>query len=110
MGTFKLQKARDGQFFFNLFAGNGERILTSEMYTTKGAAFGGISSVKENAPDDGRYEKLDASNGQFYFTLKAANHQVIGKSEMYTSESGRDNGIASVKSNAPSAGTEDLTT
>ena len=47
---FELKKSKNGQFFFNLTAKNGQVIATSEMYTTKDAAENGIASVKENAP------------------------------------------------------------
>ncbi|MFX1708812.1 YegP family protein [Chitinophaga sp. CC14] len=103
MGKFIIKTAKDGQNYFVLKAGNGEAILSSEMYTTKAACNNGIESVKTNAPNDSRYEKLTAKNGQFYFTLKAGNSQVIGTSEMYTTSSSRDGGIESVKSNAPGA-------
>ncbi|PSL43009.1 hypothetical protein CLV51_1093 [Chitinophaga niastensis] len=73
------------------------------MYTSKTACNNGIDSVKTNAPNDSRYEKLTAKNGQYYFNLKATNGQVIGTSEMYEATSGRDNGIESVKKNAPVA-------
>ncbi|MEL7473634.1 MAG: YegP family protein [Planctomycetota bacterium] len=106
---FDLKTAKNGQFMFNLKAGNGEVILSSEMYTTKAAAENGIASVKENAPDDARYERLDAKDGSPYFNLKAGNGQVIGKSEMYSSASARDNGIESVKKNGPVAETSDNT-
>lgn len=43
------------------------------------------------------------TNGKYYFNLKATNGQIIGSSQMYADESGRDNGIASVKTNAPDA-------
>ena len=46
---FVLSKTPNGQFRFNLKAGNGEVIATSESYTTKAAALGGIESVKKNA-------------------------------------------------------------
>ncbi len=106
-GKFLLKKSTDGQFFFRLQAGNGEPILRSEMYTTKASAEAGIASVKTNAPLDERYERKSASNGQFMFNLKAANAQVVGTSETYKTEAARDNGIASVKSNAPAATTDD---
>ena len=93
---------------FNLKAANGEPILTSEMYETKSGAQNGIESVKTNAPVAERYEKLASKKGEPYFVLKAGNHQVIGKSEMYSSESARDSGIASVKKSAPGAAVEDL--
>ena len=48
---FVLTKTASGQFRFNLKAGNGEVIATSESYTTKAAALGGIESVKKNAAE-----------------------------------------------------------
>ncbi|MDJ0592918.1 MAG: YegP family protein [Pleurocapsa sp. MO_226.B13] len=108
-GKFEIKKSKDNQFYFNLKAGNGEIILTSEMYKAKASAEKGIASVKTNAPDDGRYDRKTATNGQFYFNLKAANGEVIGTSEMYTTSSARDNGIESVKNNAPEAAIVDLT-
>jgi uncharacterized protein YegP (UPF0339 family) len=108
-GKFVLSKGASGQFRFVLKAGNGQTILTSESYTTKAAAENGIASVKTNAPKDERYERKDAKNGQPMFNLKASNGQIIGTSETYSSASGRDAGIESVKSNAPTAATDDQT-
>ena len=108
-GKFELKKSSNGQYHFNLKAGNGEIILSSEMYTTKSGAENGIESVKKNAPLDERYEKKTSSKGQPYFILKAANGETIGQSEMYSSTTARDNGIESVKKNAPDAIIEDLT-
>lgn len=109
MGSFVLKKASDGQYYFNLKAGNGETILTSEMYVAKDGALNGIESVKTNCGYDSRYERKVSSNLKHYFVLKAANHQVIGQSEMYESESARDTGIASVKNNGPTAELKDMT-
>ena len=55
-----------------------------------------------------RYVKLVSQNKKPYFTLKAANQQVIGNSEMYESEAARDHGIDSVMKNAPGAQVADL--
>jgi hypothetical protein len=108
-GTYELKSTSDNQFMFNLKAGNGEIILTSERYTTKAAAENGIESVKQNSPNDERYARLESSAKQPYFTLKAANGQVIGTSEMYSSTAARETGISSVKSNGPSSPTDDQT-
>jgi uncharacterized protein YegP (UPF0339 family) len=108
-GKFVLKKAKNGEFFFRLQAGNGELILKSEMYGTRASAENGIVSVKTNAPLDERYERKTATNGQAMFNLKAANHQVIGTSETYSSTAARDKGIESVKANAPAAATDDQT-
>ncbi|WP_332732262.1 YegP family protein [Flavihumibacter sp.] len=104
MGKFATKTGNDGQFYFNLKADNGQVILTSEGYTTSTARDNGIDSVKKNATDESRYEKLTSGNGKFYFNLKAGNGQVIGKSQMYETAASRDNGIDSVKTNAPGAG------
>ena len=104
-GKFELKTSSNGKFHFNLKAGNGQIILSSEMYESKASATGGIASVQKNAPDDSRYDRKESSNGKPFFTLKAGNGEVIGKSEMYESVSARDNGIESVKTNAPDAPT-----
>ncbi|MDX1686201.1 MAG: YegP family protein [Saprospiraceae bacterium] len=105
---FTITKDKKGEFRFNLHATNGQVILSSEGYSSKAACNNGIESVKKNAPNDDRYDLQTAKNGKFYFNLTAANSQVIGSSQMYASASGRSNGIDSVKTNAPSAGVEDL--
>ena len=103
MGKFIVSTRTNGEFQFNLQAGNGQTILSSEGYSTKTACQNGIESVKANSQDESKFEKLTASNGKPYFNLKAGNGQVIGTSQMYADESGRDNGIASVVENAKDA-------
>ena len=107
---FELKKTTNGKGFrFNLKAKNGQVILTSETYNSKSAAENGIASVQKNASDDSKYDRKTAKNGQDYFNLKAANGQIIGTSEMYTTKAAMENGIESVKKNAPGAETNDLT-
>lgn len=108
-GWFELSTSSDGQYRFVLKAGNGETILTSELYKAKGSAENGIASVQANCGADDRYEKKEASNGKFHFNLKAANHQIIGSSQMYASAQSRDAGIASVKTNGSSKTIKDNT-
>lgn len=103
MGKFSTKKGKDGQHYFNLLASNGQVILTSEGYTTSSAMHNGIESVKKNAPDDKHFDRETSKNGKSYFNLKATNGQVIGKSQMYESEASMNNGIESVKKNAPEA-------
>ena len=103
-GWFELSKSSDNQFRFVLKAGNGETILTSELYTSKASAEQGIASVRSNSPQEERYEKKTASNGKFYFNPKAANHQIIGSSQMYATAQSRETGIASVKAMAQADG------
>jgi uncharacterized protein YegP (UPF0339 family) len=109
MGKFAVSTRANGEFQFNLKADNGQTILASEGYSTKASCENGIESVRKNAQDDDRYERLTSKNGKYYFSLKAGNGQVIGSSEMYESTSGRDNGIESVKKNAPGATIDDQT-
>lgn len=107
MGKFVITKRTNGEFQFNLKAGNGQVILASEGYTTKAACENGIESVKKNSQDDARFERLTSKNDKFYFLLKATNGQSIGSSEMYESTASRDDGIESVKKNAPEAEVDD---
>ena len=106
-GWFELGKSSDGQFRFVLKAGNAETILTSELYKGKSSAENGVASIQANCADDARYERKSSSNGKFFFNLKAANHQIIGTSQMYASEASRENGIASVKTNGVSTVVKD---
>ena len=110
-GTFELKRAAGGggQYTFNLKAANGEKILTSETYVSKSGATKGIESVRVNAPNDARYERKTSSAREPYFVLKAGNGEILGRSEMYSSTQAMERGIASVKANAPSAVTQDLT-
>ncbi len=101
---FELKKNTKGGFHFTLKAKNGQVILSSEAYSSKSAAENGIASVKKNAQDETKFERKTAKSGKFYFNLKAGNGQIIGTSQMYASEAGMENGIDSVKNNAPGAG------
>lgn len=103
MGKFVIKTGSNSQYYFSLKADNGQKILASEGYTTKASCQNGIDSVKANAKADSNYDRRNSTNGKYYFNLKATNGQIIGTSEMYESTSGRDNGIESVKSNAPGA-------
>jgi uncharacterized protein len=106
-GWYELSNTNDGQIRFVLKAGNAEVVLTSEHYKAKDSAENGMASVQKNCADDARYERKTAANGKFYFTLKAANHQVIGTSQMYAAEESRDKGIESVKTNGVSVTIKD---
>lgn len=103
------KSTKNSQYYFHLQAPNNKIILASEGYTTKDNCKNGIESVKTHSPYDVYYKRLATIHSQFYFTLTASNNQVVGMSEMYESIQGRDNGIESVKSNAPTALVEDLT-
>jgi uncharacterized protein YegP (UPF0339 family) len=102
-GKFELKTAKNGKFFFNLKATNGQIILSSEMYETKKAAENGIASVKRNAGNEARYERKVSNKGESYFVLKAGNGEQVGKSEMYAAKRSMENGIKSVQRNAPDA-------
>jgi uncharacterized protein YegP (UPF0339 family) len=106
---FEIKKSAGEQFMFNLKAANGEIILTSETYRQKRSAEEGIASVKANAGDDSRFERKTAKDDSPYFVLKAANGEVIGKSEMYSSVAAMEKGIASVTKNAAEAEIVDIT-
>ena len=102
-GKFECYKDKAGEYRFRLKAGNGETILSSEGYSSKAGCENGIESVKKNCLDVNCFEKKTTDSGKFRFNLKSTNGQVIGSSQNYKSESGRDNGIASVTKNAPDA-------
>lgn len=102
-GKFEIYNDKAGEFRFRLKASNGQTILASEGYKTKASCDNGVESVKKNAPNDNNYERKETAAGKFMFNLKASNGQVIGTSESYETLASRENGIESVKKNAPDA-------
>lgn len=117
MGKFVVKKTNTG-VKFNLKAGNGQVIATSEVYTTAAACKNGVESVKKNAPvanvedqtvegyaeaKNPKFEIYKDKAGEFRFRLKATNGQVIAVSEGYTSMASCENGIDSVRKNAADA-------
>ncbi|MBO4678450.1 MAG: YegP family protein [Lachnospiraceae bacterium] len=117
MGKFVVKESAKG-FVFNLKAGNGEVIATSEVYNTKDACKNGIESVKKNAvaadiedqtakdfeqKKNPKFEVYTDKKGEFRFRLKAGNGQIIATGEGYKAKSGCLNGIESIKKNAPTA-------
>jgi uncharacterized protein YegP (UPF0339 family) len=108
-GYFELKKGASGKFMFNLRAANNEIILTSESYSSKAAAQGGIESVRKNAADAANFERKTAKDGSSYFSLKSKdNGQIIGRSEMYKTKASMENGIKSVMTNAPGAAVKEV--
>ncbi|BET97218.1 YegP family protein [Xenorhabdus taiwanensis] len=108
-GHYDLKKTKNGQFYFNLVAANGDIILSSEMYTTKAAANKGIHSVQVNSPDKTRHEVKKNKSGKPYFVLKARNHQIIAISETHTNEASMKKSMQSVMKNGPTESIRDLT-
>lgn len=117
MGKFVVKTVKSG-IKFDLKAGNGEVIATSEVYTTERACNGGIESVRKNAPianledqtvegfataTNPKFEVYTDKAGEFRFRLKARNGEIIAVSEGYKAKPSCLNGIESVRKNAPDA-------
>ncbi|MGN6436239.1 MAG: YegP family protein [Agriterribacter sp.] len=100
MGKFVISRRSNGEYQFNLLSSNGQVILYSEGYSSKASCNNGVQSVIENSQNDSNFIRKTSTNGKFYFNLKASNGQIVGTSEMYGSESGREVGIYAVKQNA----------
>lgn len=93
---FDVFTGADGRFYFNLHAGNGEIVLSSQGYAQESSAYNGAFSVAENGLDPDQYEVLEASNGGYYFNLLASNGRVVGTSEVYASRGNAERAIDSV--------------
>ena len=103
---------------FDLKATNGQVIATSEIYETKAACRKGIESVRKNAPvarvedqtgegwkrqSNPKFGLFRDKAGEFRFRLRATNGKIIAVSEGYVTKAACENGIDSVKTNAPEA-------
>ena len=117
MGKFVIRQTKTG-IKFDLKAGNGEVIATSEVYSSLDACKNGVASVKKNAPvanvenqtvegyaeqKHPKFEMYADKAGEFRFRLKATNGQIIAVSEGYKAMASCQNGIESVKKNAVDA-------
>jgi uncharacterized protein len=94
----EVEAGATGQFHFNVFASNGQIVLSSESYTTEEAAWNGAYAVQAAAGDSASYTVKTATDGRVYFTITALNGQVIGVSQMYSSTASANKGMTSVKS------------
>jgi uncharacterized protein len=103
VGKYVITKAKNGEFYFNLKATNGQVILTSVMYSTMADCTDAIFLVREVSSDDKWYERKTSSDNKPFFTLKTSDGHIIGKSEMYESMANMEKGIASVKRNGISS-------
>ena len=121
MSKFILRQTASG-YKFDLTAGNGQVILSSEVYATRSAAVKGIASIRTNAPrarvenqtEEGytslphpKFELYQDRAGQYRFRLKATNGKIIATSEGYATKAACENGMESVRKNAPDAETEE---
>ncbi len=96
-GKFETFVGKDGQHYFHLLAGNGEKVLASQGYSSLAAAQAGVSSVTANATSATRYLQREASDGSRYFVLTAVNGQIVGVSEMYSTVAGSERGALAVQ-------------
>ena len=118
MGKFVISEAKSGGFKFNLKAGNGEVIATSQVYKSLVYCKKGIASVQKNATiaatedqtvegfkaeKNPKFEIYQHKKKEYRFRLKAANGQIIATGEGYKELKSCKNGIASIKKNAPAA-------
>ncbi len=120
MGKFIVKTTNTG-IKFDLKAGNGEAIATSEVYASKASCLNGIESVKTccaGGIEDQTVEGFEAvkhpkfeiyldKGGEYRFRLKARNGEIIATSEGYKAKASCINGIESVKKNAPDAPVEE---
>lgn len=93
---FEVFKGLDSKHYFHVRALNGEIVLQSQSYASKTSALNGAISVNTNGADATKYTVLAAADGQYYFTLKAANGAIIARSETYVSKSNAQRAVAGV--------------
>lgn len=100
---FVISRRSNGEYQFALIAGNGQSILVSEGYQHKNDCIRGIEAVRVNSQNLQRFSRKTASNGRQYFVLTAANGEVIGTSDSFSSEASREHAIMAVTGKASDA-------
>jgi len=108
-GKFTIFQGKDGQFYWNLKAGNGEIVGRSEAYKAKQSAQNGIEATQREAAKGERFSHKEGNGGKWYFNLKAGNGEIICASQGYASEDGAEKGIEACKRAAEGAAIVDET-
>jgi uncharacterized protein YegP (UPF0339 family) len=93
-----VNEGSNGGFHFNVHANDGKIVLMSENYSSKAAAWNGAFAVKDASALASSFALKTSVDNRFYFTLTAQNGQIVGVSQMYSTEAAAAEGIASVKS------------
>jgi uncharacterized protein YegP (UPF0339 family) len=109
--SYQLLQSADGQWYFNLLAGNYEVVGTSELYVSKSNAERGLATVvglvkaaaQAAAPPVARFQLFQGLDGQYYFHLRAENGEIVLQSQAYTRRASALGGTTSVRSNGPTA-------
>ena len=84
----------NGNWYFNLKSGNGATLLTSESYTSRTGAINGALSVLNNGVDPSMYSVNKTATG-WNLHLKAANHESIAFSQVYSTKSSATRAVGS---------------
>jgi len=121
MSRFVIKKVKTG-IKFDLYAGNGQDIVSSEVYSARAAVLRGIDSVRKNAPaaslldltdpeaaavPNPKFELYRDKAGEYRFRLRSRNGKIIAVSDPYGTKAAALSGLESVRKNAAEAALED---
>lgn len=121
MSRFVIKKVHTG-IKFDLYAGNGQDIVSSEVYSARAAVLRGIESVRKNAPSAPLLDLTDPEQGavpnpkfelyrdkaeQYRFRLRSRNGKIIAVSDGYGTKAAALSGLDSVRKNAAEAALEE---
>ena len=116
--NFDVKQATNGDWYFNLIAGNGEIIGSSELYASKSNADRGGRAVRalvrlarnttQAAPRRESFELFKGEDNKSYFRLRAANGEIMLSSQAYASNTNARGGIASVLTNGGAASSYEI--
>ena len=94
-------EGESGKFRFNVFARNGQVVVSSESYSSEAAAYNGAFAVQTEGANDSAYTVKENASGGFYFTVTALNGQVVGVSQQYTTRTSAAEAAGAVKALLP---------
>ena len=89
-------------YYFELFASNGEKLLTSEEYTTYEGAVNAVATHKANIAK-GNFRISITKKGDYLFKLLGGNGQLLCLGEHYKTRSRCESAVESVKRFSQSA-------
>lgn len=93
----KINKEGNNTYNFSLNTPNGNALLNSIAFTSEEEIKSVVDSLTFPEKPQYAFERRTDHNGNFLFNLKDKKGKVIGKSQLYRSEAGMENGIKNLR-------------
>lgn len=93
----EITKQQTNKYTFVLKAASGQTLLSSVTFSNEKKAKETVNKLNELSSHRNTFERKTNHSGEFLFSLKNNQGEIIGNSQLYQSEAGMENGIKNLK-------------